>query len=199
MTLTKKFEDLKQKGLERTIAEMRFRSGLGTAGLRMTFESFESRDAKTAALKIAKEWDLDTFERGLLFYGPAGSGKTHLACAILNRLIDGGTFGFFLPTTKMPKENTDAIEKLSDPDEYPLLVLDDLGSEKTTDRALECLYSIIDGRIWNRAPMIITTNFKPPKELAARFGSDYGDRLASRLQLACLAVPVGGSDMRNRR
>jgi len=175
----------------------------------MIFESFEAKDHKTAALKIAEEWNIDSEKTsgnppgsrqlGILFYGPAGSGKTHLACAILNRQISLGTFGYFLPTTRIPKENTDAIERLSDPDEIPLLILDDLGAEKSTDRALECLYSIIDGRIWNKAPMIVTTNYKPTKELSSRFGSEYGDRIASRLQHACLSVPVGGVDMRMQR
>jgi DNA replication protein DnaC len=193
-----KLDALKKQDLKRVISEMRFRSGLSETGLKMTFESFEAMEGKTAALKVSKDWSFES-EKGLLLYGPTGSGKTHLACAVLNHSIETGTFGFFLSTTKMPKENTEAIERLSDPDEVPLLVLDDLGAEKTTERALECLYSIIDGRLWNDAPLIVTTNFRPPKELAARFGSEYGERMASRLQQACLLVPVGGVDMRIRR
>lgn len=177
--------------------EMLFRSGLGASGLRMTFDTFEPLKGKTPALNICRAWTMDREGSGLLLYGPAGSGKTHLACAIVNKAIrQWGVFAKLLSAVRIPKDDTDAVNQLSDPDEVPLLVLDDLGAEKGTERALECLYSIIDGRSWRRAHLIVTTNFKPA-DLASLWGRGYGERLASRLTQSCgEVIPVGGDDMR---
>lgn len=41
---------------------------------------------------------------------------------------------------------------------YPLLVLDDFGTERTTDFALETVYSAVDERYKSGKPLIITTN-----------------------------------------
>jgi len=196
--LTKRFESLRRLSAEKNRGEMRFKSGLSSAGRLMTFNSFEPREGKQSALRIAMEWNPD-LGQGLLLYGPTGVGKSHLGCAITNRLIDEGVFTFFLPTVKIPKENTEAIERLTDPDEVPVLVLDDLGAEKGTDRALECLYYIIEGRLFNGCSLIVTTNFKPPTDLANRLSESkagYGERLVSRLKQSCRFVPIGGRDMR---
>lgn len=163
----------------------------------MTFDRFEPMEGKQSALRVAMKWDPGS-GRGLVFYGPTGVGKSHLACAIVNRLIDEGIFVRFLRTVNIPKENTEEVEKLADPDEVPVLVLDDLGAEKGTERALECLYSIVDGRIWAGVPTVLTTNFKP-EDLAGKLSETqpgYGERLLSRLKKACKLVPVAGKDMR---
>jgi len=176
---------------------MRWKSNLGPTGRDMTFEAFEALNGKQVAYGIAKIWDFRSM-KGILFYGPTGVGKSHLACAIANQLLDDGVFARYLRTVNIPKENTDEVEKLSDPDEVPVLILDDLGAEKGTDRALECLYSIIDGRGWSNAPTIFTTNFKPD-ELQRRLSENkpgYGERMLSRLTKLCKFVPVGGKDMR---
>ena len=143
---------------------------------------------------------LEEFEinKGLLFYGPTGVGKTHLACAIANQMIrEFGVFTYRLSTIAMPKHDSDEIISYTDPDQYTILLLDDLGAEKLTERSLECLQTIIDGRIWNNAKMLITTNYVP-EDLSKKFGSEYGDRLVGRLQEACDWYPIGGEDRRKK-
>jgi len=176
---------------------MRWRSGIGDLGARMTFEVFDMLKGKEGAVEVARTWDPKA-DPGVVFYGPTGTGKTHLACAIIHRLIDEGIFCVFLPTVRIPRNDSEAIEKLTDPSEVPVLILDDVGAEKLTERALECLYEIVDGRIWNRAPLVVTTNFKK-EELRRRInlaGDGHGDRLVGRLEKTCRWVPVGGKDMR---
>lgn len=177
---------------------MRLHSGLSDLGQKMIFENFLPLGGKSVAKEIAMNWDVESV-RGILFSGSPGVGKTHLACAVVNRLIEHGIFAYFLPTVRIPKEDTSAVERLSDPEEIPVLVLDDLGAEKGTERALECLYSIIEGRLWNEAPTFVTTNFGFPKPLSLRLSetkAGYGERFVSRLSKACELVLVGGSDMR---
>ena len=45
-------------------------------------------------------------------------------------------------------------------DEYDLLIIDDLGVERSTEYAMEQMFFVIDSRYRSRRPMIITTNLK---------------------------------------
>lgn len=178
---------------------MRWRSGLGRKGAAKTFDSFEVSKGKELAFQEARSWDPEDGDTGLLFYGPPSTGKTHLGCAIANKLIDLGVYTRFLPTVEIPKHDSEEVERLTDPDEYPVLVLDDVGAEKHTGRALECLYEIVDGRLRKGAQMVVTTNYQP-SELKKKLNAaenGYGDRIVGRLREACLFVPVGGKDYRD--
>lgn len=185
-------KSLRKEVIDRMLAQ----SNLGV-GLNKTFDNFlvdeENEDALTAATTWCQYFDDE--EKGLLFYGPTGVGKTHLGCAIANHMIVLGVFTYRLSTPAMPKHDSDQILSFTDPDMYPILFLDDLGSEKLTERSLECLQTIIDGRIWNSAKMIVTTNYIP-EDLIVKFGDEYGDRLVGRLQECCAWYPIGGSDRR---
>jgi len=162
----------------------------------VTFDNFKVGKDNIAAFHHAMNFVYGT-GRGILFYGPSGVGKTHLACAIIHKLIcEQRIFAKFQKVARIPRNDQDAILELIDPDMVPVLVLDDLGTEKLTDRALECLYVIIDGRNEMEAPMIVTTNFDL-EDLRVRFG-EYGDRIVGRLREACRVVAIGGTDYREK-
>jgi DNA replication protein DnaC len=67
----------------------------------------------------------------------------------------------------------------------PLLVLDDLGAEKTTEWVQSVIYEIIDHRYNEYLPLIITTNLKAG-ELAEKLGSRTADRIRSFCKLVML-------------
>jgi DNA replication protein DnaC len=172
----------------------------------MTFDNFDvddgNMDAFNALIYALRRWRKKS-PRGVLLYGPTGVGKTHLAAATVNALLGDGVLAVFLRVVDMPRHDEDEVRRLSDPDEVPVLVLDDLGAEKSTERMLECLYSVVDGRLWAGAPLVVTTNFLPEDlrihydAAAERVGTaGYGERLYSRLRQACVFVPVGGRDRR---
>lgn len=176
---------------------MRWRSGIGKRGAKRTFENFEIEPDNEFAFLQAKKWNPDK-TTGVLFYGPTGTGKTHLCYAITNSMIDQGIFVRFLRTVEIPRNDQEALEILVDIDETPILILDDLGTEKDTERGIECIYYLIDGRVSSDAPLIVTTNFSPDalkkKYNQARPGE--GERLYGRLNEGCLFIPVGGRDHR---
>jgi len=169
---------------------------------RMTFDTFESLKGKTRALTKCVDW-CTHFGQPLaskppVLFGPTGVGKTHLGNAVAHFMVtQRGLFSQVLPTVCIPRRDTDEVLRLADPDEVPVLVLDDLGAEKRTDRALECLYILIDGRLRARAPTVVTTNFEPDA-LEQWLGDEYGPRIVGRLREMGEFVPVGGEDMRLR-
>lgn len=116
-------------------------------------------------------------ETGLLFAGPPGTGKTHLAVAILSDLIQRyGVAGRFVDFTSL----THQIQTTFDPDSpeskrqvldpvigAEVLVLDELGAQKPTAWVQDTLYLIINSRYTERRPTIFTTNYRLPQERPA--------------------------------
>jgi len=184
------------------VAELYAASHLGAVERKMMFESFETCEKTTLAFRAAQDW-VDSLVRrrmerqGMLFFGPqTGCGKTHLACACANRLIQAGTLTVFMRTVLIPRHDQNAVLDLADPTETPVLILDDLGAEKPTPRLLECLYTIVECRLGSGAPTIVTTNLRPEGIRGYGTVGGYGDKLYSRLMQMCECVPVDGPDRR---
>jgi DNA replication protein DnaC len=171
----------------------------------MVFDNFESdkhnRDALKAAIMFVDEFMNSECDHGLLFYGPTGTGKTHLACAIVNRVIDLGVFARFVRAVDVPRHDSDLVLELADPAMNPLLVLDDIGTAKLTERFVEVQYMLIDGRLWECAPLVVTAN--GDLDAIERFVNaahpTAGSRLVSRLSEACELVPLFGPDRRRNK
>lgn len=73
----------------------------------------------------------------------------------------------------------------------PLLILDDLGSERKTEWVEERLFLIVDFRWQWRLPMIVTTNLTPET-----FQEKVSERVTSRLFEDCQYITVTGDDYR---
>lgn len=102
---------------------------------------------------------------GLLLFGDVGTGKSFFAGCIANALLDQDVPVLMtnFPTilnrlTGMFSE--DRSEFIASFDEYDLLIIDDLGVERSTEYAMEQMFFVIDSRYRSRRPMIITTNLK---------------------------------------
>jgi len=144
--------------------------------LTYTFEAFDPRSSRADAQGIAQMAAAKALceayagdSRGwLLLVGGVGSGKTHLAAAIAVSQLNRG-LGVFMAT--MPDildmlrggyddvvgfdERFDALKRI------PLLVIDDLGSERKTDWVSEKLYQLVNARYENRRALVITSNVDP--------------------------------------
>jgi DNA replication protein DnaC len=107
---------------------------------------------------------------GLLFTGPPGVGKTHLAVGVLVELIERYRIhGLFVEFTSLlyqiqstfdpgsPESKRQILDPLA---EAELLVLDELGAQQATPWVRDILYLIINGRYTRQKPTLFTTNYR---------------------------------------
>ena len=125
----------------------------------------ESRKLFTEAYNAAVEY-ADKPSDWLVFTGPHGSGKTHLAAAIANRCIDEGYVVFFvhvpdlldhLRATFAPSSDVSYSDLFEQVRNTPLLILDGAGGHGTTPWAQEKMQQIVNHRYNAQLPTVITT------------------------------------------
>jgi DNA replication protein DnaC len=118
-------------------------------------------------------------------WGPYGDGKTTLVALTVNMLRKNGAEVAFANVPQFlrylrhcidPRTGEDYEPTLDYIRRVPVLALDDLGAEKTTEWAAEQIYEVLNYRYVKRKPTLVTSNLAP-KELP-----DYDGRLASRLR-----------------
>lgn len=188
-------------------------SNLGERFFEKNFESYQVNNNNIKAFETAKKFILN-FEiankrgTGIIFYGPYGVGKTHLACSIANELIKmqksvifGSTIEFFGIIKKSYNNEIEENESkiISEFINWDVLIIDDLGKEKPSEWVLEKLYYIINERYEHNKPIIITTNFSE-NQLIDIFtvGKNKSsiEAIISRLNEICLSVQIFDNDYR---
>lgn len=174
---------------QRQRAQANLRAFSDLSGFRdLTFETFDpdvkgTREAYDAALAYARNPD-----NWLLFVGPYGCGKTHLAAAIANYALRHKQMGPIfavvpdlldhLRTTFGPDADSSYDQRFNAIRTADLLILDDLGTENATPWAREKLFQIINFRYNERAPTVVTTN--DLDRVDGRIRSRLGDWQLSR-------------------
>lgn len=134
---------------------------------------------------------------GILMVGNTGLGKTHLSLAIANKLLKKGFCVVYSSATELIRKiRNEQFNTNEEGETMPLvkscdlLILDDVGVEKSSDWSISVLYEIINSRQNKRAPMIISTNLDFDV-LNVR----YEDRLFSRM-CSMKVLVFEGSDNR---
>lgn len=164
-------------------------------------------NALLQAHKLANEYP--AVERGLLFMGPAGVGKTHLAVSIIKDLIEKGFAGLFCEFGSLLKEIQDSYNPISKSSELKVLapifqadvlVLDELGATVPTDWVRDTMYQIINKRYNDQKLTIFTTNYfdQPRSEKSQILEDRISTRLRSRLYEMCIKVVIEGEDYRKQ-
>lgn len=143
---------------------------------------------------------------GIIFVGKNGTGKTHISIAIANELrkqnipIIFGTLTELLEKYSKSYKNNTEIELTRLYTKVDLLIIDDLGVESMNDWMLSKLFVIVNERMRNELPIIITTNYeleqleerlKIPNKICETTNS-----IISRLYKMCYRVECKGNDYR---
>ncbi len=164
-------------------------------------------NALLQAHQLAREYP--AVDRGLIFMGPAGVGKTHLAVSIIRDLTEKGFASVFCEFGSLLKQIQDSYNPVSKSSELKVLapvfqadvlVLDELGATVPTDWVRDTMYQIINRRYNDNKLTIFTTNYfdKPRSEKEQVLEDRIGTRLRSRLYEMCAKVVMDGEDYRKR-
>lgn len=150
-------------------------------------------------------------DRGILFTGPVGVGKTHLAVSILKGLTERGFPCLFYEFGALLKEIQDSYNPATKTSELAVLapvlnaevlVLDELGASKPTDWVKDTMAHIINTRYNDNRVTIFTTNYpdeRPAKASEEILEDRIGVRLRSRLFEMCKTIEMKGDDYRRTK
>lgn len=138
--------------------------------------------------------------RSLLFSGATGLGKTFLSGCVARQVSENGysvvyvTAGKLFSDFEAVKFERAEAESLRDYRDCELLIVDDLGTEMTTEFVKAALYELVNTRLLERRTSLISTNLNEDN-LEAR----YGGQIASRLLGGYRTVFFLGDDIRRMR
>ena len=174
-----------------------------------TFESFKVLEKyypkntinleKIKASCVKYAINFSTNSKNVILYGGVGVGKTHLALAIANVVINKGfsvifgTIGNIISDLQHEEfgnnENLQYYKKAIL--NCDLLIIDDLGTEILNASRIAILYNIINSRLLSKLPTIITTNYTED-ELEEK----YDQRIFSRIQGEYRPLTIDGRNIR---
>ena len=179
------------------IAELRQKGIQDTHLLDWNFRVAEDTPYVQMGKRYVNNWKQVKAENlGLLFWGDVGTGKSFLAACIANGLLDQGVsvrmtnFTWILNKLSdlQVKERCQYIASFGKVD---LLIIDDLGTEMTTQFTVSVLYQLLNTRLMEKKPVILSTNLTPG-ELASR----YSPQIASRILGTYRLCQFCGDDIR---
>lgn len=206
-------EAARQQAAARRFQERLTRAGLVGGLATATFDTYHERQDWPGALDTKRRvvaW-LDSVMAGerkwLLLHGGYGMGKTHLAAACVRRVLEEGDRSAFLRvwpqylrrlqlswSTRDDPEGEREADIVNELARGWLVVLDDLDKVSSTDWQRQQLFTVVNQRMTDRLPTIITCNTTPGVELARIVGKATMDRI-----LGCSVVVTlkGGPSYRS--
>lgn len=180
-----------------TIQNNRIKAFGDSAMMNCTFASDDKSNKRLSMLcgNYVKEFSLDS--KWLIFYGNVGVGKSYAAAMIANAVIDKGftarftTFSAIESLLWNAERKSDIYGELAS---CGLLVLDDFGSQRSSNYMDEIVFRVVDDRLRSGKPMIVTTNLTPadmlsPKDISMAM-------VMSRMCEKSLPIKCEGKDKR---
>ena len=170
------------------------------------FANYQIRNGNERHLKVAKKYCIEfskMYERnqGLLFWGTVGTGKSYTAACIANYLLEANTSVVMTSFVRILQEmqgfDREREETFTNKlNSVKLLIIDDLGAERSTDYALEKVYGIIDNRYRAKKPLILTTNLTL-RQMQEATDIRYA-RIYDRIFEMCYPMEFSGVSWRKR-
>lgn len=191
-------------------------AGRGLAGLWNEPPGLEQPELKSYRLALAAARGMVSGlglgeGRGLVLYGPLGTGKTSIACAIIEQLNSPTLRARYMHSSAFTRQVRDASWRRSqgemassqimdDIAKIDVWLLDDVGANSINRADGEVISEIIEMRYSAKKPTIITTNLDPSScDDEGAFGAltEYlGPRAASRLGECCKLVKCDWQNLR---
>lgn len=219
----------KEAAIQERVTKLIKNSGMRGRFQNRTFERWQMTGQNSRAFSTCKRY-ADAFQlmrpgkdergrakppekerNGLFLIGGYGTGKTHLAAAIANQLMEGGTPVICMTMIDLLARIRETYDKGGDGTEaqimrlytdVPLLIVDDLGSEQPTEWGSTMIFSIINARYEAYMPTIVTSNCGADELVQRMTPRDATDRNAQktvdRLREMCVAVQMDWPSWRSK-
>lgn len=184
---TRNAENDRLAAVREKITVMLAERGVKKRYLNCSFENFQTRNEILKNVKDRLESITQEFTDSVFITSSnSGTGKTHLAVALLRKLLWNGFTSFrfasspdiFLEIKSCYSDNTPESRIINKYCNYQLLVIDDIGVERVSEWALQIWYMIIDRRYSEMKPTVYTSNLSI-REIAEKLDTRIASRLSS--------------------
>lgn len=173
-------------------------------------DSYPGADRSLPSAKLHCEKFIEAYPQvrhGLLFAGPVGVGKTHLAVAVLRSIVrTSGQRGVFADYRDLLRQIQDSYNPVAETSELQILrpllnadvlLLDELGARRPTAWVRDTVTHLLNDRYNREKITLITTNYgDESSDEAPGLDERIGERLQSRLFEMCKQVRMTGGDYR---
>lgn len=159
------------------------------AGIGKRYHQASFAAIKENQRQIADQLQAYDFEKNIMLIGKTGVGKTHLALALINSVIETRVC-FFVKFYKLAHIQIREAEKFQALLDCDFLVIDEFGVAGS-DYKDTIIYEIFDYRFENKLPTMMISNLTA-EELRAKLS----DAVLSRIKSNCLSLVLLGDDLR---
>ncbi len=182
---------------EERLEELFLQSGMSEAMRRYSFDNFHTDYYENASdmehkLLWCKQfaWQVQqgSCPQCLFLTGGVGRGKTHLSAAVANAVLAAGCTVLYrraadlfelLRQYRYEEDRQKLEQMLEQLRTCDLLVIDDLGAERTTEFVVEQLVILLEERNYRDKPWIISSNLSI-NEISAVYNDRTADRIVDR-------------------